>query len=73
MHSVVCTIEMAQCSYQQCKVVASEMPVFTSVCVRVCAADNAIHLYDTSGSKFDEVKTVEARDVGWSILDVVFR
>ena len=47
--------------------------VYKCVCVCVCAADNAIHLYDTSGSKFDEVKTVEARDVGWSILDVVFR
>ena len=42
------------------------MCVFTS-------ADNRIFIYDTSGQKFEEYRTVLGRDVGWSILDMVFR
>ncbi len=34
--------------------------------------DQNIRLYDTSRGRFTLKKTVKARDVGWSILDVCF-
>lgn len=34
--------------------------------------DQNIRLYDTSRGRFALKKTVKARDVGWSILDVCF-
>lgn len=36
------------------------------------AADQNIRLYDTSRGRFSLRRTVKARDVGWSVLDVCF-
>lgn len=36
------------------------------------AADQNIRLYDTSRGRFHLRRTVKARDVGWSVLDVCF-
>lgn len=36
------------------------------------AADQNIRLYDTSRGRFHLWRTVKARDVGWSVLDVCF-
>ena len=42
--------------------------IFSSFCV-----DNCLYLYDTAGRKFKRYKSVQARDVGWSILDTTIR
>lgn len=34
--------------------------------------DRQLRLYDTSNGRFKLLKTIEARDVGWSILDTAF-
>lgn len=36
-------------------------------------SDNNIYLYNTEGCQFTNFKTISARDVGWSVLDVAFR
>lgn len=36
------------------------------------AADQNIRLYDTRRGRFNLQRTVKARDVGWSVLDVCF-
>lgn len=36
------------------------------------AADQNIRLYDTTKGRFTLQRTVKARDVGWSVLDVCF-
>lgn len=40
-------------------------------CVCLCVDQN-IRLYDTSRGRFHLKRTVKARDVGWSVLDVCF-
>uniref|UniRef100_A0A8C1ZG52 DDB1- and CUL4-associated factor 11 n=1 Tax=Cyprinus carpio TaxID=7962 RepID=A0A8C1ZG52_CYPCA len=57
-------------TYQQkvfCGVYSDEGNMFLSAC-----QDQNIRLYDTSRGRFTLKKTVKARDVGWSILDVCF-
>lgn len=34
--------------------------------------DQNIRIYDTAQGKFDLIKTIRARDVGWSVLDTAF-
>lgn len=41
--------------------------IFLSAC-----QDQNIRIYDTMDSKFELKKTIRARDVGWSVLDVAF-
>jgi len=38
----------------------------------VSTADQNIRLYDTTQRRFNLLRTVKARDVGWSVLDVCF-
>ncbi|XP_026093504.1 DDB1- and CUL4-associated factor 11-like [Carassius auratus] len=57
-------------TYQQkvfCGVYSDEGNMFLTAC-----QDQNIRLYDTSRGRFTLKKTVKARDVGWSILDVCF-
>ncbi|XP_026056864.1 DDB1- and CUL4-associated factor 11-like [Carassius auratus] len=57
-------------TYQQkvfCGVYSDEGNMFLSAC-----QDQNIRLYDTSRGRFTLKKTIKARDVGWSILDVCF-
>ncbi len=35
--------------------------------------DSRIRIYDTENAKFKLVKTIEAKDVGWSVIDTAFR
>ncbi|KAJ8311310.1 hypothetical protein KUTeg_011138 [Tegillarca granosa] len=35
--------------------------------------DQNIRIYDTAQGKFNLIKTIRARDVGWSVLDTAFR
>jgi WD repeat-containing protein 23 len=42
--------------------------IFLSAC-----QDQYVRLYDTQDKKFELMKTIRARDVGWSVLDVAFR
>ncbi|XP_051970421.1 DDB1- and CUL4-associated factor 11-like [Xyrauchen texanus] len=57
-------------TYQQkvfCGVYSDDGNMFLSAC-----QDQNIRLYDTSRGRFALKKTVKARDVGWSVLDVCF-
>ncbi|KAM6900604.1 DDB1- and CUL4-associated factor 11 [Xenentodon cancila] len=57
-------------SYQQkafCGVYCEDGNMFLSAC-----QDQNIRLYDTSRGRFHLRRTVKARDVGWSVLDVCF-
>lgn len=46
--------------------------VFCLVLFFFLATDQNIRLYDTSRGRFHLWRTVKARDVGWSVLDVCF-
>ncbi len=35
--------------------------------------DQCLRIYDTSDGKFKLMKTIHAKDVGWSVLDTAFR
>uniref|UniRef100_A0A8B9JAV0 DDB1- and CUL4-associated factor 11 n=1 Tax=Astyanax mexicanus TaxID=7994 RepID=A0A8B9JAV0_ASTMX len=50
-----------------CGVYSDDGNMFLSAC-----QDQNIRLYDTSRGGFTLVRTVKARDVGWSVLDVCF-
>ncbi|XP_066519017.1 DDB1- and CUL4-associated factor 11 [Hoplias malabaricus] len=57
-------------TYQQkafCGVYSNDGDLFLSAC-----QDQNIRLYDTSRGRFVLKRTVKARDVGWSVLDVCF-
>ncbi|XP_010778310.1 DDB1- and CUL4-associated factor 11-like, partial [Notothenia coriiceps] len=57
-------------TYQQkafCGVYSEDGNMFLSAC-----QDQNIRLYDTSRGRFHLRRTVKARDVGWSVLDVCF-
>uniref|UniRef100_A0A8C7ZT00 Ddb1 and cul4 associated factor 11 n=1 Tax=Oryzias sinensis TaxID=183150 RepID=A0A8C7ZT00_9TELE len=57
-------------TYQQkafCGVYSEDGNLFLSAC-----QDQVIRLYDTSKGRFNLQRTVRARDVGWSVLDVCF-
>uniref|UniRef100_A0AAY4B9K6 DDB1- and CUL4-associated factor 11 n=1 Tax=Denticeps clupeoides TaxID=299321 RepID=A0AAY4B9K6_9TELE len=57
-------------TYQQkafCGVYSDDGNMFLSAC-----QDQNIRLYDTSRGRFALKRTVKARDVGWSVLDVCF-
>ncbi|XP_060921016.1 DDB1- and CUL4-associated factor 11 [Labrus mixtus] len=57
-------------TYQQkafCGVYSEEGNMFLSAC-----QDQNIRLYDTTKGRFHLRRTVKARDVGWSVLDVCF-
>ncbi|KAG7526849.1 DDB1-and CUL4-associated factor 11 [Solea senegalensis] len=57
-------------TYQQkafCGVYSEDGNMFLSAC-----QDQNIRLYDTSRGRFKLLRTVKARDVGWSVLDVCF-
>uniref|UniRef100_A0A6Q2XFG2 DDB1- and CUL4-associated factor 11 n=1 Tax=Esox lucius TaxID=8010 RepID=A0A6Q2XFG2_ESOLU len=57
-------------TYQQkafCGVYSDDGNMFLSAC-----QDQNIRLYDTSRGRFNLKRTVKARDVGWSVLDVCF-
>ncbi|KAK3515421.1 hypothetical protein QTP70_019915 [Hemibagrus guttatus] len=57
-------------TYQQkafCGVYSDDGNLFLSAC-----QDQNIRLYDTSRGRFHLKRTVKARDVGWSVLDVCF-
>uniref|UniRef100_A0A8D3DYL8 DDB1- and CUL4-associated factor 11 n=1 Tax=Scophthalmus maximus TaxID=52904 RepID=A0A8D3DYL8_SCOMX len=57
-------------TYQQkafCGVYSEDGNMFLSAC-----QDQNIRLYDTSRGRFNLQRTVKARDVGWSVLDVCF-
>ncbi|XP_034428927.1 DDB1- and CUL4-associated factor 11 [Hippoglossus hippoglossus] len=57
-------------TYQQkafCGVYSEEGNMFLSAC-----QDQNIRLYDTTKGRFNLLRTVRARDVGWSVLDVCF-
>ncbi|CAB1438160.1 unnamed protein product [Pleuronectes platessa] len=57
-------------TYQQkafCGVYSEEGNMFLSAC-----QDQNIRLYDTTKGRFKLLRTVRARDVGWSVLDVCF-
>lgn len=41
-------------------------------CITFLAVDQNIRLYDTRRGRFNLQRTVKARDVGWSVLDVCF-
>ncbi|TRY83724.1 hypothetical protein DNTS_021907, partial [Danionella cerebrum] len=61
---------LAEDTYPQkvfCGVYSDEGNMFLSAC-----QDQNIRLYDTSRGHFILKKTVKARDVGWSVLDVCF-
>ncbi|XP_069044177.1 DDB1- and CUL4-associated factor 11 isoform X2 [Lepisosteus oculatus] len=56
--------------YQQkvfCGVYSEDGRLFLSAC-----QDQNVRLYDTSSGRFRVIRTVKARDVGWSVLDVAF-
>ena len=43
-------------------------------CILKCLiADQYIRVYDTTNDGFRHIKSIQARDVGWSILDTAFR
>ena len=42
--------------------------LFLSAC-----QDTNIRIYDTKYNRFKQIKTVRARDVGWSVLDTDIR
>lgn len=75
------TTEMEPCSYPQYKVIQPQRGenheiqfIITDVCLPLFViADNRLYLYESSGANFEEYKSVLGRDIGWSILDVVFR
>uniref|UniRef100_A0AAY5KPC4 DDB1- and CUL4-associated factor 11 n=1 Tax=Esox lucius TaxID=8010 RepID=A0AAY5KPC4_ESOLU len=50
-----------------CGVYSDDGNMFLSAC-----QDQNIRLYDTSRGRFNLKRTVKARDVGWSVLDVCF-
>ncbi|MEQ2241835.1 DDB1- and CUL4-associated factor 11 [Ilyodon furcidens] len=50
-----------------CGVYSEEGSMFLSAC-----QDQNIRLYDTTRGRFHLLRTVKARDVGWSVLDVCF-
>ncbi|XP_018553651.1 DDB1- and CUL4-associated factor 11 [Lates calcarifer] len=57
-------------TYQQkafCGVYSEDGNMFLSAC-----QDQNIRLYDTTRGRFNLRRTVKARDVGWSVLDVCF-
>ncbi|XP_029935219.1 DDB1- and CUL4-associated factor 11 [Myripristis murdjan] len=57
-------------TYQQkafCGVYSEDGTMFLSAC-----QDQNIRLYDTTRGRFNLRRTVKARDVGWSVLDVCF-
>ncbi|CAL8400355.1 DDB1- and CUL4-associated factor 11 [Gadus morhua] len=57
-------------TYQQkafCGLYSSDGGMFLSAC-----QDQNIRLYDTTRRRFHLLRTVKARDVGWSVLDVCF-
>uniref|UniRef100_A0A3Q3LBY5 Ddb1 and cul4 associated factor 11 n=1 Tax=Mastacembelus armatus TaxID=205130 RepID=A0A3Q3LBY5_9TELE len=57
-------------TYQQkafCGVYSEDGNMFLSAC-----QDQNIRLYDTTRGRFNLCRTVKARDVGWSVLDVCF-
>ncbi|XP_073527145.1 DDB1- and CUL4-associated factor 11 isoform X1 [Phyllobates terribilis] len=57
-------------SYSQkafCGVYASDGSIFMSAC-----QDQNIRLYDCRYGSFEKFRTIKARDVGWSVLDVAF-
>ncbi|KAM9331611.1 DDB1- and CUL4-associated factor 11 isoform 2-T2 [Pholidichthys leucotaenia] len=57
-------------TYQQkafCGVYSEDGNMFLSAC-----QDQNIRLYNTTRGRFNLVRTVKARDVGWSVLDVCF-
>jgi len=49
-----------------CGTYAKDGDIFMTAC-----QDQLIRLYDTRCGRFDLFKTIQARDVGWSVLDVV--
>ncbi|CAL8292173.1 unnamed protein product [Lota lota] len=50
-----------------CGLYSSDGSMFLSAC-----QDQNIRLYDTTRRRFNLLRTVKARDVGWSVLDVCF-
>lgn len=58
------------CKKPQTKTNASLCVLFSFIFF--LAADQNIRLYDTSRGRFHLWRTVKARDVGWSVLDVCF-
>lgn len=36
-------------------------------------SDNYIRIYDTKNNEFRLLKSIRAKDVGWSVLDTAFR
>ena len=41
--------------------------------MRMLLTDHFMRVYDTSKGQFRKVKMVQARDVGWSVVDTCFR
>nr|XP_014351470.1 PREDICTED: DDB1- and CUL4-associated factor 11 [Latimeria chalumnae] len=50
-----------------CGIYSKDGSIFMSAC-----QDQHIRLYNTRNGKFHKFKTIKARDVGWSVLDVAF-
>ncbi|XP_025115257.1 DDB1- and CUL4-associated factor 11-like isoform X1 [Pomacea canaliculata] len=50
-----------------CGTYSQDGNVFLTAC-----QDQNVRLFNTQGSKFELFKTIHARDVGWSVLDVAF-
>ena len=73
VHSVVHTHTMAQCSSVPVKVYLTLYNTKYTHLFFHSQSDNNIYLYNTEGYQFTKFKTIPARDVGWSVLDVAFR
>lgn len=50
-----------------CGIYSQDGNIFMSAC-----QDQYIRLYDTMNGRFKNFRTIKARDVGWSVLDVAF-
>lgn len=50
-----------------CSTFSKSGNIFLTAC-----QDQNVRIYDTMHSKFELLKTIRARDVGWSVLDVAF-
>uniref|UniRef100_A0A7N5ZV61 DDB1- and CUL4-associated factor 11 n=1 Tax=Anabas testudineus TaxID=64144 RepID=A0A7N5ZV61_ANATE len=70
LHSFLPNYVSHKDTYQQkafCGVYSEDGNMFLSAC-----QDQNIRLYDTTRGRFNLRRTVKARDVGWSVLDVCF-
>jgi hypothetical protein len=61
---------MASHLYRNCN--ATKINSFFNIFDVVFPADRNLRVYSTAEGKFQLLKTIQARDVGWSILDTAF-